>query len=91
MANQDSNRTIQTAEFNSATLKLEGAKALISTIGIFIDEAGEEMPVTGQLLARAMNGSWQSQPPLMLIWNAFANCYANSSEQWTRGNRHPPP
>jgi len=56
MANQDSNRTIQTAEFNSATLKLEGAKALISTIGIFIDEAGEEMPVTGQLLARATNG-----------------------------------
>jgi hypothetical protein len=43
----------------TAVLKLEGAKALISVLSIFIAEAADTddgLPVTGALLGKAMHG-----------------------------------
>jgi len=59
MAGSNSTVSVPVNRFNSATLKLEGAKALISALGIFIGEttAGDgEMPVTGSLMSEAMSG-----------------------------------
>ena len=59
MADQNSLISVPSAKFNSATIKLDGASAIVSAFGIFIDETvgGDgEMPVTGSLMASAMNG-----------------------------------
>jgi hypothetical protein len=58
MATDNSIKTKTTA-FNQGMLKLEGAKALLSTIGIFVGESaetGEEMAITGSLLDSALSG-----------------------------------
>lgn len=50
--------TIHSARFNSATLKLEGAQALITCMGIFMSSDSEEQP-SGMLLNCAMTGIGQ--------------------------------
>jgi hypothetical protein len=58
MATTDSIKT-QTAAYNLGMLKLEGAKSILSAIGISVYssvEAGEEIAVTGSLLASALDG-----------------------------------
>lgn len=45
--------------FDAATLKLSGAKALITALGIFIGETADgdgEMPISSTLLAESMFG-----------------------------------
>ena len=49
----------QTEAYNQAMLKLDSAKALLSTIGIFLgdtSESDEGIPVTGSLLDSALGG-----------------------------------
>lgn len=50
---------VQADKFNSATLKLEGAAALVTAFGIFAGETerdGGEMPLSGSLISKAMSG-----------------------------------
>ncbi len=58
MAKTDSTIHVGVEHFDSATLKLDGAKSLVSALGILIGEKGGsgEMPITGLLLNSAMNG-----------------------------------
>jgi hypothetical protein len=58
MATADSIKT-KTEAYNQALLKLDGAKSLLSTIGIFVGDttdSEEGMPITGSLLDSALNG-----------------------------------
>lgn len=49
--------TIPMDSFDNATLKLEGAQALVIMFGIFASESNDEqLPVTGSLINRAMSG-----------------------------------
>lgn len=45
-------------KFDNATLKLDGARALVSMFGIFAGEVenGEPLPVSGEIINSAMNG-----------------------------------
>lgn len=57
MATENFTVKIPGDRFDAATLKLSGAKALVSTLHIFIsDIADGEIPVSNNLLAEALNG-----------------------------------
>lgn len=51
-------RAVPMDKFNKATLKLNGARALVSLFGIFAGEVenGEPIPVSGETINSAMNG-----------------------------------
>lgn len=51
--------SVPSDSFNSATARINAAKALLGTMGIFVSEASDEngrIPVAPMLLAEAMNG-----------------------------------
>lgn len=57
MATENSTFKIPRVAFDAATLKLSGAKSLISTLQIFISDTGDgEIPVSNHLLGEALNG-----------------------------------
>ena len=57
MATENFTVKIPVDKFDAATLRLSGAKALVSTLQIFIGDTEDgEMPVTNNLLAEALYG-----------------------------------
>jgi hypothetical protein len=59
MAETDSTICVNGERFDSATLKLDGAKSLVSAMGILMHEASllnGNIPIGGELLNSSMNG-----------------------------------
>lgn len=57
MATEISTFKIPSVSYDAATLKLDGAKSLISTLQIFISDTEDgEIPVSNHLLGEALNG-----------------------------------
>lgn len=56
-ASADLDVTIPMDSFDNATLKLDGAQALVEMFGIFASESNDkQLPVAGSLISRAMSG-----------------------------------